>query len=200
MLPPVSFSPERLFITWLLSNLEPGDRVSAGAHLRGNSAATDHIDLTLDNRMAKPSNGNHYVVSPSSSLAQDLELVCLTWGDQDLLPLLIDVNDNGLLDLDDLRRQGLVNLQPAPSATQLSLEFAAAACYHPVRPDPSVRNLTLACTFAFALHQQPHPAKLAGPPARQEEADKRNGNGHGKAIYISTDHHLLAPPAISRCD
>ncbi len=88
--------------TWAMSNMKPGDSVSASINLTNPGSITaNHVEISVANTETK-------------SLSQVLQITSLTYDGVDILSNIADSNGNGYKDLDDLQA-GLDNLSaPAP--------------------------------------------------------------------------------------
>jgi len=111
--------------TWTLSNAKPGDTVLADLTLQNaGSLAADHVELGFDvteTEATGPAGSDESDTAPGSAagMAEQFEVMVMTYDGTNVLTALSDANSNTIVDLDDLVSGNdavLDDLSPPPAA------------------------------------------------------------------------------------
>jgi len=156
--------------TWTLSNAKPGDTVLADLTLQNaGSLEADHVELgfeVTETEATGPSGSDESDTAPGSAagMAEQFEVMVMTYDGTNLLTALSDANGNTIVDLADLVSGNdavLDDLSPPPAANggteSLFLQLRWA---HDSEFDTSVSGVNndyqgdeLTITVTMALHQ-----------------------------------------------
>lgn len=132
--------------TWAMSNMKPGDLVSASINLTNpGSIDANHVEVSVANAVTD--------VAPTATnpLDQVVQITSLNYGGADILSSVSDSNGNGYKDLDDLQA-GLDNLS-APAPLGASTKTLAMTVQFRADAGNEYQGDSDAMTMTFVLNQ-----------------------------------------------
>lgn len=136
--------------TWTGSDLTPGATVSAILNVRNSgSISADHVEISTDNSVVEAASGEGIV--DTVKMDTILQIISFTWDNNDILNSVIDVNGNGIKDLDDLESQTLDSLSHTSLNTDVPLMMTVRL--HPSLALSQHQGDSVSTSFTISLNQ-----------------------------------------------
>lgn len=142
--------------TWVIEDMKPCHTADAEIYIRNVGAnAGDHIEIHATNTVEDPEGPESDTEENTTDLDRAIEITEMTWGGDNILPLLPDANGNGYKDLDDLEQAGMDNIRPVPLPNAANyIRFYIALHFHGTGDD-DYQGDRLITTLVFILNQDP---------------------------------------------